>query len=57
VRLATQQRKLLGLLRSTYDGLGDRDPYIRTVAGSPDLLEARRNILLWACSSWSGCAR
>ena len=47
MRLATQQRKLLGLLRSTYDGRGDRDPYIRTVAGSPDLLEARRNILLW----------
>jgi hypothetical protein len=45
--LAIQQRKLLGLLRSTYDATADDDPYIRTVAGSADLLEARRNILLW----------
>jgi hypothetical protein len=45
--LAVQQRKLLGLLRSTYDASSDQDPYIRTVAASPDLREARRNILLW----------
>jgi hypothetical protein len=45
--LAAQQRKLLGLLRSRYDGHADPDPYIRAVAGSADLLEARRNILLW----------
>ena len=45
--LAVQQRKLLGLLRSSYDGGSDSDPYIRTVAASADLLEARRNILLW----------
>jgi hypothetical protein len=45
--LATQQRKLLGLLRATYDATADDDPYIRTVAGSSDLLEARRNILFW----------
>ncbi len=45
--LAAQQRKLLGLLRSTYDGGADADSYIRTVSASADLLEARRNILLW----------
>jgi len=45
--LAAQQRKLLGLLRSTHDGGSDDDHYIRTVAASPDLREARRNILLW----------
>lgn len=47
MKLATQQRKLLSLLRSTYDATEDDDPYIRSVAGSADLLEARRNILLW----------
>lgn len=45
--LAVQQRKLLGLLRSSYDGSADPDPYIQAVAGSADLREARRNILLW----------
>jgi hypothetical protein len=45
--LAAQQRKLLGLLRSTHDGSTDEDPYIQAVAASTDLLEARRNILLW----------
>ncbi len=45
--LAAQQRTLLGLLRSTYDGRHDDDPYIRAVAASADLREARRNILLW----------
>jgi hypothetical protein len=47
MNLLAQQRKLLGLLRSSYDGRADPDPYIRTVAASADLLEARRNILLW----------
>jgi hypothetical protein len=47
VTLAAQQRKLLGLLRSDLDGAADDDPYIRVVAASADLREARRNILLW----------
>jgi len=47
VTLAAQQRKLLGLLRSDLDGTADDDPYIQVVAASPDLREARRNILLW----------
>lgn len=45
--LATQQRKLLGLFRSTYELKPDEDDYIRAVAGSPDLVEGRRNIFLW----------
>lgn len=45
--LATHQRKLLGLIRSTYRVGADDDPYIRRVAESRDLAEARRNIFLW----------
>lgn len=45
--LATHQRTLLGLLRSTYQARDDDDPYIRGVAQSRDLEEARRNIFLW----------
>ncbi len=45
--LATHQRKLLGLIRSTYRVRPDDDPYIRRVAESRDLAEARRNIFLW----------
>jgi hypothetical protein len=45
--LVTHQQKLLSLLRSTYH-IGELDdPYIRKVAQSPDLAEARKNILLW----------
>jgi hypothetical protein len=45
--LATHQRKLLRLLRDTTDGATDDDPYVRAVACSRDLEEARRNVFLW----------
>ena len=45
--LADHQRKLLGLLRSSYEPRPDDDPYIGGVAQSRDLDEARGNILLW----------
>lgn len=45
--LATHQRKLLGLFRSTYQMRADDDPYVHKVAASRDLAEARRNIFLW----------
>jgi hypothetical protein len=45
--LATHQRKLLGLIRSSYQVRDDDDPYIQRVAHSNDLREARRNIFLW----------
>ena len=45
--LATHQRKLLGLIRSSYQVSSDDDSYIRTVAQSGDLEEARRNVFLW----------
>jgi hypothetical protein len=45
--LATHQRKLLGLIRSTYQAGADDDAYIRAVARSKDLEEAWRNIFLW----------
>lgn len=45
--LASHQRILLGLMRATYrPGAGDASYYHR-VAGSPDLQEARGNVLLW----------
>ena len=45
--LATHQRKLLGLLRSTYRPSAADDAYIHKVAQSKDLEEGRRNIFLW----------
>ena len=45
--LATQQRKLLGLFRSTYKVTADDDAYIRKVARSGDLAEGKKNIALW----------
>src|SRR5260370_42339371 len=45
--LATHQRKLLGLFRSTYHPSAADDAYIHNVAQSKDLEEARRNIFLW----------
>jgi hypothetical protein len=45
--IATHQRKLLGLFRCSYQTGVDDDPYIRKVALSKDLDEARRNIFLW----------
>jgi hypothetical protein len=45
--LAAHQRKLLGLVRSTYQVCPEDDPYIQRVAQSKDLEEARRNIFLW----------
>lgn len=45
--LATHQRKLLGLFRSTYQVCADDDAYIHKVAQSKDLEEGRRNIFLW----------
>jgi len=45
--LATHQRALLGLFRGTRQPRPDDDPYVQTVARSPDLVEARRNIFLW----------
>lgn len=45
--LATQQRKLLGLLKSTYQVNADDDEYIQRVAQSKHLQEAQTNIFLW----------
>jgi len=45
--LAEHQRKLLGLIRDTYMVSPDDDAYIRRVAASRDLQEARRNVFLW----------
>ena len=45
--LADHQRKLLGLVRSSYQVRADDDAYIHNVAQSEDLEEARRNIFLW----------
>jgi hypothetical protein len=45
--LATHQRKLLGLIRSTYQVGSHDDAYIQAVARSKDLEEAWRNIFLW----------
>lgn len=45
--LASHQRKLLGLFRSTYQVCADDDAYIHRVAQSKDLEEGRRNIFLW----------
>jgi hypothetical protein len=47
MKLATHQRKLLGLFRCTYQPGADEDAYIQRVAQSDDLDEARRNIFLW----------
>src|SRR5262245_33029001 len=45
--LASHQRRLLELFRSEYQARSDDDPYIRQVARSKDLEEARRNVGLW----------
>ena len=45
--LATHQRKLLNLFRSTYQADEEEDDYMRRVAQSKDLEEGRRNIFLW----------
>jgi hypothetical protein len=45
--LAGHQRRLLSLIRSRYKVRADDDAYIRRVAQSNDLAEARRNIFLW----------
>ena len=45
--LATHQRKLLGLFKTTYQVCADDDAYIRRVAQSKDLAEGQRNISLW----------
>jgi hypothetical protein len=44
--LASHQRKLLGLIKSTYEGSNDEDPYIREVTGSTNL-EVMREIATW----------
>lgn len=45
--LAVHQRTLLGLVRGTHRPGEEDDPYFHRVAASPDLQEARGNILLW----------
>lgn len=45
--IAAHQRKLLGLIRSTYQAGDSDDAYIQRVATSKDLEEAQRNIFLW----------
>jgi len=47
MNLATHQRKLLSLFRCAYEPHEGDDAYIRRVARSRDLDEARRNIFLW----------
>ncbi len=45
--LATHQRALLGLIRSTHEVDAAADAYFHRVAASEDLKEARGNIFLW----------
>jgi hypothetical protein len=45
--LAGHQRILLGLMRANYKLRHDDEPYFHRVARSPDLQEARGNVLLW----------
>jgi hypothetical protein len=45
--LASHQRILLGLMRANYKVRQDDEPYFHRVARSPDLQEARGNVLLW----------
>jgi hypothetical protein len=45
--LALHQRAMLALVRGDCRSASDSDPYVGQVARSPDLEEARRNILLW----------
>jgi hypothetical protein len=44
--LAVHQRKLLGLIKSTYEGSDDKDPYIRLVASSTNL-ELIQEVVTW----------
>jgi len=46
MELASHQRKLLGLIKSTYEGSNDEDPYIRKVTQSTNL-EVIREIAAW----------
>lgn len=45
--LASQQQAMLGLMRLPNAPTGERDPYLRRVARSRDLREARNNVFLW----------
>ena len=45
--LASLQRDLLGLIRSTYRADDRDEPYIRRVAQSADLAEAKGNVFMW----------
>lgn len=45
--LATHQRAMLRLFRATYRLSEDDEPYVRQVAQSRDLQEARGNVLMW----------
>jgi hypothetical protein len=47
MELATQQRKLLALFRSSYTVSDKDEEYIQKVARSRDLAEGRKNIALW----------
>ncbi|WER48616.1 hypothetical protein CupriaWKF_27995 [Cupriavidus sp. WKF15] len=47
MHLANHQRKLLGLIRSSYQVGPDDEAYFHVVAQSRDLIEARTNIVLW----------
>ncbi len=47
MELAGHQRILLGLMRENYQVGPDDEPYFHRVAASPDLQEARGNVLLW----------
>jgi len=44
--LTSHQRKLLGLIKSTYEGSNDEDPYIRKITRSTNL-EVIREIAAW----------
>jgi hypothetical protein len=47
MNLADHQRKLLSLFRCSYEESEADDVYIRRVAQSKDLEEARKNIFMW----------
>lgn len=47
MELSGHQRILLGLMRENYEVRPEDELYFHRVAGSPDLQEARGNVLLW----------
>jgi hypothetical protein len=47
MNLATHQRAMLHLFRSSYESLSYEDPHLLAISRSRDLQEARHNVFLW----------